>query len=39
MLVFGDRGELEYLGKILSEQTRESTTNLTHMTYGVDAGI
>ena len=37
MLVFEERGKLEYMEKILLEQSREPTTNST--TYGVDAGI
>ena len=31
MLVFEERGKLEYLEKNLSEQTREPTTNTTHI--------
>ena len=34
MLVFEERGKLEYPGKNLSEQRREPTTNSTHMTPG-----
>ena len=31
MLVFEERGKLEYLEKNLSEQSREPTTNSTHI--------
>ena len=31
MLVFKERGEMEYPEKNLSEQSREPTTNSTHM--------
>jgi len=31
MLVFDERGKLEYLEKNLSEQRREPTTNSTHI--------
>jgi len=31
MLVFEKRGKPEYPGKNLSEQRRETTTNLTHI--------
>ena len=34
MLVFEERGKLEYPEKNLSEQRREPTTNSTHMTLG-----
>ena len=34
MLVFKERGKLEYPEKNLSEQSREPTTNSTHMTPG-----
>ena len=37
MMVFEERGKLEYPEKNLSEQSREPTTNSA--TYGVDARI
>ena len=35
MLVFEERGKPEYLGKNLSEQSREPTTNSTHINTAV----